>query len=392
MLLVFICSQFLVRLICLFIRFFLGRVKYSGHILYLENFPEENSGYQYRAAKWAKLLSEDGGSVSVFTTNQHPSLYDFNLQHHSLYLSKCLWIRFFQCIAARKFETVIVRRELLLYNDYGNLFMERFLLSIHPNVILDFDDDIAAAKNQPKPITSWFGKLMAENGNKFNDSLRLYKKFIVASDYLRNKIKHENPSIVDEKICVIPTCVDYNIYPPKMYDSAKKCLSLGWIGGNQNYFLIEGLLPVLEELSQTFDFNLIIIGGKPFTQKTSFETIFYPWSLATEVDNIRKIDIGLMPLHETTVGKGKGGFKLIQYMGLGVVSVASAVTINTQIIDDKKNSFLVHNPSDWKEVLAYLLSNTNILPKIGTKARDKIHQQFTFQANFRKYKTFVFGH
>jgi glycosyltransferase involved in cell wall biosynthesis len=152
------------------------------------------------------------------------------------------------------------------------------------------------------------------------------------------------------------------------------------------------LLPVLEELSQTFDFNLIIIGGKPFTQKTSFETIFYPWSLATEVDNIRKIDIGLMPLHETTVGKGKGGFKLIQYMGLGVVSVASAVTINTQIIDDKKNSFLVHNPSDWKEVLAYLLSNTNILPKIGTKARDKIHQQFTFQANFRKYKTFVFGH
>lgn len=358
-------------------------------ILFLENFPVENSGYQYRANKWAEALKQKHVETQVSTTNQHLSLYDYTLQNHSLYLSKCIWLRFFQCLSARNYQTVIVRREMLLYNDYGNLFMEKFLLSIHPNVILDFDDDIAAAKKQPKAITSWFGKLLGENGNKFNDTLRLYKRFIVASDYLQEKILVENPNLAPENICVIPTCVDYDAYPPKKYDMGAQKINLGWIGGNQNYFLIEGLLPVLEELSLTFNFNLIIIGGKPFTQKTSFETLFFPWSLATEVDNIRKIDIGLMPLNESKEAKGKGGFKLIQYMGLGVVSVASAVTINTQIVKHGEDSFLVYNPSEWKATLAYLLSNTSLLPEIGTKARDKIKKHYTFNAHLEKYKTFV---
>ena len=37
-----------------------------------------------------------------------------------------------------------------------------------------------------------------------------------------------------------------------------------------------------------------------------------------------------MPLENTYIGKGKCGFKLIQYMGLGIVSVASAITSNKE--------------------------------------------------------------
>ncbi|MCB1023434.1 MAG: hypothetical protein KDB79_03535, partial [Acidobacteria bacterium] len=90
-----------------------------------------------------------------------------------------LFRRIWQVWSSRDYNTVIVRRELLQYNDYGNLFLERLLLKIHPNVILDFDDDISAAKKEPRKITSLFGRLMLENGSKFTDSLKLYKKFIV---------------------------------------------------------------------------------------------------------------------------------------------------------------------------------------------------------------------
>ena len=76
--------------------------------------------------------------------------------------------RFKQCLYARKFHAVVVRRELLMFNDYGNLFMDKFTKIIKCNS--DFDDDIKRSKQQPREIKSFYGKILQENGNKFNDS------------------------------------------------------------------------------------------------------------------------------------------------------------------------------------------------------------------------------
>lgn len=117
-------------------------------ILYLENFPIENSGYQYRAKKWANLLNNKGINCEVLTILESKTDFDNAVKKEtfSKFLLRSIKIRYKQCLYAREFETVIVRRELLFQNDYGNLFMEKFLLKIHPNVILDFDNDISAAK------------------------------------------------------------------------------------------------------------------------------------------------------------------------------------------------------------------------------------------------------
>ena len=52
-------------------------------------------------------------------------------------------------------------------------------------VVLDADDDISAAKHEPRTI-SGFGKLMLDHPQKFKASLQHYRKVIVASDYLKN--------------------------------------------------------------------------------------------------------------------------------------------------------------------------------------------------------------
>ncbi len=363
----------------------------SNKVIILENFPIENSGYQYRAAKWAEVLNKNGFHAEVCTLFEdkikfEKKLYSDNL---SMFFIKSMIIRFRQIIYARRFETVIVRRELLLFNDYGNLFMEKFLLKAHPNVILDFDDDISAAKNQPREITNLFGKLLMENGNKFNDSLRLYKRFIVASDYLREKTRNENPKTGASNIVVVPTCVDYDIYPTKEYKRNIEKISFGWIGAPNNYPLLDTLLPVLNELSQTYTFKLIVIGGNSYKRDVGFEIEFIPWCLNTEVENLLKIDIGLMPLTDTLENRGKGGFKLIQYMGLGIVSIASALTINREIINHKYDSFLAEELFEWKETMTLILEKKIDLAYMGKNAREKILKKYSFNANKDAYVNFI---
>lgn len=367
------------------------RKKVKNSIVYFENFPFENAGYQYRSEKWCLIFKQSGFQVSIYTLFNDKVVFDekFESKYTSVVHFLILWKRFYQIISSMKFESVVVRRELLFQNDYGNLFFEKLLLKIHPNAILDFDDDLSAAKNQPKKITNWYGKLMQENGDKFNESLKLYKHFIVASDHLKQRVLEQNKNFSESYICVIPTCVDYDKYPSKKYSIDIDKINFGWIGGAHNYFLLDQLIPLLEKLSSTFQFKLLVIGDGKYERKTSFSIENRIWNLKTEVKDLMDIDIGLMPLDSSERSKGKGGFKLIQYMGLGIVSVASRITINEQIVDDGVNSFLAESTEDWEKILVKILQKKIDLKEMGAKARKKIERNFTFKANELNYLDFI---
>jgi glycosyltransferase involved in cell wall biosynthesis len=289
-------------------------------------------------------------------------------------------------LASRNFETVIVRRELLWFNDYGNLFLDKLLLKFHPNAILDFDDDIAAAKGQPKKITNVFGKVMLENGNKFNDSLRLYKRFFVASSHLKERVLTENPKLEPAFICVIPTCVDYDQYPAKVYPENIDKITFGWIGGDHNYPQLDTILPLLNKLGEKYIFKLLVIGGAAYKRQTTFDLEFRPWSLQNEIKDIHAIDVGLMPLENTARTRGKGGFKLLQYMGMGVVSVASSISINTEIINHAENGFLCSNEEEWRAVLEMIMNNKLDFMSLGLQARQTVLENYTFSAQLKNYK------
>ena len=76
-------------------------------------------------------------------------------------------------------------------------------------------------------------------------------------------------------------------------------------------------------------------------------------------------------------------------MGIGIVSVASAVTANAEIIDDHRNGFLVHDAQDWTRVLEEVLSRQETYPAISSAARRKIAEKFSIEANSPSYLDFV---
>ena len=383
---------FFARLITPLLKFFIKGFIIRNSLLFLDVFPfDSSSGHKYRVSLWKDELEEIGYYIKIKTLIKRSSIFfEFvkpeNLSCFFLFTS---WKRFFQIFHSLRYNVVVVRREILLFNDYGNLFMENLLLISHPNVILDFDDDIGSSKKEPRNMTSQYGRLLLENGNKFNDSLRLYKRFIVASNYLKEKVLKENPEVKPDDILVIPTCVDYDRYDPKIYQIEKEEILFGWIGGNHNYYLLESILPAFEKISMEFKIKLVVIGGKPFSTDKKIEINFIPWSMESEVESLKKVDVGLMPLFDDDVCRGKGGFKLIQYMGLGFVSLATGLTINNEIVDDGENGFLVPPGADWYPYLKKVILAQADFARIGAYARQKIMESYTFSSNAKKYIDFI---
>jgi glycosyltransferase involved in cell wall biosynthesis len=362
----------------------------KGSVVFIESLPTENAGHQYRAKKWAEIFSQNNLSSKVITTipeiNKFNQLLKTNVFQY--YLTSLIK-RFFQTFSILTYETIIVRRELLQYNNYGNLFFEKLILSCHQHVILDFDDDI----NQHKTIKdehSLFGKILSENKNKFYDTLRLYEKFTVGSEYLKQLVLRENKKIDPNSILVVPTCVDYNRYKAKDYSKIEDKIAFGWIGTPGNLIYLDLIVNSLNNINKETPISLIVISSKDYVHKdANFEIINLPWSLKDEIRQLYQIDIGLMPLIETPMEKGKSGFKLIQYMGLGIVSIASAITVNNDIVKDNDDGFLVYNNDDWERTIVKVIQRKSDFVAIGEKAKENNNLNYTFDANTNKYLSFL---
>lgn len=367
-----------------------SKKKNTKTVCYFAAFSEENAGFHWRVKKWSEILQKNEFDVKISLAIKSRHFYSEYEQDPSSFLIKYLKNRFWEIIQSRKYETVIVRRELLLFNDYGNLFLEKLLLKFHPNAILDFDDDIAFSKNEPRKIKNRYGKLLFENGHKFSSTLKMYNRFIVGSNYLKDYVLSANSKINSESIIVIPTCIDYEKYSKKTYNNSNPSIVFGWIGGNQNLFLLNSIIEPLNRLNRIYNFSLMVISGQLYENKDAhFKITNRQWSLETEIEDLLTIDIGLMPLLETPRDKGKCGFKLIQYMGMGIVSVASAVTVNNDIIEDGISGILVQNENQWFEKLKETIELKSHFSSIGNEARKRIFNNYSFDSKKNHYISFI---
>ncbi len=362
-------------------------------VLFLGALPAGNAGHEYRSKKWIDIFNENGVRARALTIFR----LDLNKKFVgespilSLYLMVFCWKRFLQCFYAFNYDIVVVRREILLYNDYGNMFMEKFLRSINNKMILDFDDNLIVSKSEPRRI-GWFGRLMLEDGLKFTHCLGFYKYFVAGSSILRNLIFQHNKGIRASKTVIIPTCVDYEKYEPKSYDSillSDTPIKFGWIGGTYNLNLLQGIIPALKAVARTISLKLVVVSGEPFHADVDFEIENIPWKLNIDYEHIRQFDIGVMPLPHNELSEGKCGFKLIQYMGMGVVSIASNVGVNGEIISDGVNGFLVNNEDEWEKIILQVLHQKHRFKEIGDNARGKILRYFSFHANTVKYLDYL---
>tara|TARA_Y100001970_G_scaffold158406_1_gene193725 strand:- start:161 stop:1213 length:1053 start_codon:yes stop_codon:yes gene_type:complete len=182
----------------------------------------------------------------------------------------------------------------------------------------------------------------------------------------------------NQNVNVFPTVLDTEVYKPNS-QSKKNIFTIGWIGSPSTAPYLKSLVNPLSELGSEGPVELHVIGGKA-PEILNVEVHEIPWSEDTEVDNINKFDVGVMPLLDDEWAKGKCAFKLLQYMACGLPVVASNVGANKEVINSKLG-YLVDNDQMWLESLRLLRDNPILRKRLGAAGRERVEESYSLRSN-----------
>jgi glycosyltransferase involved in cell wall biosynthesis len=157
-------------------------------------------------------------------------------------------------------------------------------------------------------------------------------------------------------------------------------ITVGWIGSESTTKYLKELVEVFKSLkSGGLPFELLMIGSDPSFQPDGFACRRINWNLHTEVSSLSTFDLGIMPLVDDEWSRGKGGYKILQYMAMGLPTIATPVGINAELVSDGITGFLARDLDEWRERLKQLILDPSLRKKMGLAARDSAVKNYSFQ-------------
>ena len=157
-------------------------------------------------------------------------------------------------------------------------------------------------------------------------------------------------------------------------------MTIGWIGSPSTWKYVRPLLPLLSELCTKHKVVFRAVGAGIGAVADRFPHMeLGEWSEETEVPELQRFDLGIMPVVYDPWGRGKSGYKLIQYMACGVPVVASPVGVNCDLINDHENGFLAATVGEWRDAIERLLGDSDLRASLGQAGRTRATAEFSLR-------------
>jgi len=331
------------------------RLKYEQYFNFLEN-----NGYQIEVSPF-------------FSLNTY-----FILQKDGFYFMKTVAVvigyikRIFLLFSLKKFDGVYIFLHVV---PFTNIIIERLIVKFARKVIYDIDDLVFLLKTSE---VNWIASYL-KSSEKYFYLMKKANYVITCTPYLNQIAKKHNSRTID-----ISSTVNTEKYFLKSFKHANKQLVIGWSGSYSTGPYLQLIEDIIQYAVPKYNLKLLVIGAqKKFINGVEHELI--PWNAETEVEDLKRIDIGLYPLPKEEWVYGKSGLKAIQFMALGIPIVASAIGANYRVIDHGVNGFLAKNKNEWKNFIKILCENHFKRIEMGKKAREKVIKHFSVNANKNKY-------
>jgi glycosyltransferase involved in cell wall biosynthesis len=258
---------------------------------------------------------------------------------------------------------------VVLLKTVGFTKLQLFMLQrANPRIIFDFDDAVMFREQKfQQPLS----------GKSFQKFLRTMNHCAVAvagNDFLACFA-----SACVKRVVVLPTAIDLTKYKLKKPANGLG-LTIGWVGLSDGLPYLQFIQPALQRLSERFPgLKLRVISDKPL-QLDGVVVENETWRAETEQANLASLDIGIMPLWDSLWTRGKCGYKILQYMGVGTAVVASAVGANNQIVNHGENGFLATTQDDWVQSVSALVENAELRNSFGLRGRELVEHSYSLDA------------
>lgn len=318
---------------------------------------------RFRFFPYVQPLRNRGHRVRVWTS--FPSVYD-ELPHVGWRASQLVkrgtrWLQYAQGQWYRP-ETVYLERGC--FHD-ATLAMDARFRRLARRLVLDVDDAV-----------------FLTFPDKIPQLIRWSDHVIVSNRPLRDWVSQYTANITE-----IPTCVPLERYPqpPAQRTSSGKTV-IGWIGTTSNLGFLSVCASALRRLAREATFTLLVVAPTDAPLKqidlAGVDVRFEPWSAATEVGFLQRMDIGIMPLPEGQEWmRYKAATKLVQYMAVGIPAVASPIGVNADILAGNRVGYAADGEDAWFEALRILQSDPDLRQRMGGAGRQLVESRYCVEAN-----------
>lgn len=312
---------------------------------------------------------------SFYSEKGMKALYSSGLLLKLVYLFWFFVRRKFHIIEALFYDKIFIHRELA---PIGTPIYERFLKLFGKKIIYDFDDSIWLSNvsdvNRKFDFLKGYGKVKR--------IIKWADKITVGNQYLADYALKYN-----DNVHILPTTVDMeNVHNQIKNQEICPVVKIGWTGSHTTAVkYLPGIVPIIKELSKKYEIQFVVISNH--CPPLDIEHIeFIEWSAESELEDLLKMDIGIMPLLNEEWEKGKCSFKAIQYMSLGIPTVLSPHGNNKVLVEDGINGLFANSEDEWITKLDLLINDIELRKSIGIQGREKILKQFSLVSKIDIYK------
>jgi glycosyltransferase involved in cell wall biosynthesis len=329
---------------------------------------DTSPGQRFRIEQWELILRANGVEITYapFETEELRSV----LHHNGNAVGKiCAVMRNMnrrgrELEALSEFDLIYLFREAALL---GPPWFERKIARSNVPVVFDFDDAIFYSYKSPSNGYLSYLKFPAKTAEICCLSTHVMAGNEFLADYARKTNKN---------VTIVPTSIDTDKYEVIERRNNPEIVTIGWSGSFSTVQHLDTIRDVLQELANTEKFRLRVI-GTPEYKIPGVDVEAIQWRSETELDDLRTIDIGLMPLPDDNWSKGKCGLKALQYMALGVPTICSPVGVNSTIIRDGENGFLAGSKAEWIEKISHLIHSPDLRRKLGFAGRETVEREYS---------------
>jgi glycosyltransferase involved in cell wall biosynthesis len=339
------------------------------HVLFLTKYARNGASSRQRTFQYLPWLEEAGMECQV------APLFDEAYLEHRYRLGRArftdiargLTRRLRAVPAARRFDLVVIEYEAL---PFLPALPERWLRWVGVPYVVDYDDALFHRYDLHQNLL--VRRLL---GNKIARVMRGAALVTAGNEYLAEYAWTSGASRVE----VIPTVVDLDRYPPLVERTREEGpLIIGWIGSPSTAKYLQAVAAPLAEVCAGGRALVRLVGSGP-VDLPGVPVKVESWREDTEVDELQRFDVGIMPLPDEPWERGKCGYKLIQYMACGLPVVASPVGVNREIVQQSVNGYLAETDTEWVTGLNTLLQDAQLRRRMGSAGRAKVEQRYALQ-------------